>query len=216
MTTPEDLPVLTTCGLPGVDRVPYGMHACHFYRDRDELVAALSPYFIAGLRANERCLWVTAPPLLSREAIQVLRDAWGDAEDALHSGALRVLDFERWYETSKGLKGLDVVDVWLKEEERALADGYSGLRITGNISFLTPERWPAFMEYEQAVTAGFHGRRIIALCSYCLPHCNDEQVAQVIQAHTCAFERTDDDWQVVSDPGFVGAGARFLVAPAST
>jgi hypothetical protein len=36
------------------------------------------------------------------------------------------------------LKGLDVIQFWLEEEERALAEGYNGLRITGNTSFLTP------------------------------------------------------------------------------
>jgi hypothetical protein len=45
----------TQCGLPGIDRVPFGMHACHFYRNRDDLIGALAPYFVAGLRANERC-----------------------------------------------------------------------------------------------------------------------------------------------------------------
>jgi MEDS: MEthanogen/methylotroph, DcmR Sensory domain len=56
-----NIPYITRCGLPGIEHVPFGMHACHFYRNRNELVAAMVPYFIAGLRENERCLWITAP-----------------------------------------------------------------------------------------------------------------------------------------------------------
>jgi DcmR-like sensory protein len=57
-----NLPHITRFGLPGIDRVPFGMHACHFYSNRDQLAAVLVPYSVAGLRRNERCLWVTAPP----------------------------------------------------------------------------------------------------------------------------------------------------------
>jgi hypothetical protein len=48
------------------------------YSDRQRLVDSLVPYFLAGLRNNEPCLWVAAPPL--------------DTEDA--RGALRIFDFD--------------------------------------------------------------------------------------------------------------------------
>ena len=66
----------------------------------------------------------------------------------------------------------------LEEEERALAEGYNGLRITGNTSFLTPGDWPTFMEYEQALSARFHGRRIVTICSYARARCNDQQMSE--------------------------------------
>jgi hypothetical protein len=194
----SNLSNLTHCGLPGIDHVPFGIHACHFYRDRDELVAALVPYCVAGLRENERCLWVTASPLPAREAAQELRAAWVGVDDAIQRGALRILDFDEWYGNSGQLKGLDVVDFWLQEEERALADGYSGLRITGNTSFLAPSDWPTFMEYEQALSTCIHGRRIVTLCSYALSQCDGRQKREVMHAHHCALERVDAAWQVVS------------------
>lgn len=177
----------THCGLPGMDRIPAGMHACHFYSDRDELVAAVAPYAVAGLRENERCIWITAPPLPAREAAQALRTAWGGVEDAIHAGALRILDFDQWYASAGQLKGLDVVKLWLEEEERALAEGYDGLRIAGNTSFLKTGDWSTLMEYETSVTAQFNGRRIVALCSYALNQCNDQQMNDVLDAHHCAF-----------------------------
>ncbi len=192
--------LFTRLGLPGIDRIPFGMHACHFYRDRDELVAALIPYFVAGLEGNERCLWITAPPLSAREAIQALRDKWYGADDALHTGALRILDFEHWYTDASQLVGLDVVDVWLKEEERAIEEGYNGLRITGNIAFLKAGDWPAFMDYERAVSRRFHGRRIVALCSYAASQCSDQQMGEAAVAHHCAVERLDAMWQVAAEP----------------
>ena len=187
----------TRSGLPGIDSVPFGMHSCHFYSDRDQLLAALVPYFVAGLRGNERCRWVTAPPLPAREAIQALRAASDGIDDAIEMDALRVLDFDEWYATSGKFKGLDLVQVWLEEEEQALADGYNALRISGNASFLKPSELSTFMQYERHVTARFAGRRIVALCSYAVAQCNDRQMREVMNAHLCGFERTDANWQVV-------------------
>jgi two-component system, LuxR family, sensor kinase FixL len=191
--TMANLPHITRCGLPGVDCVPFGMHACLFYSDPDQLVAALVPYVVAGLRAHERCLWVIAPPLRAREVVQALRTAWDGVDDAIQAGALRILD-------SAQLRGIDVVQLWLEEEERALAEGCNGLRIAGDTSFLTPGDWPAFMAYERALTARCNERRIVALCGYALAQCNDQQMSEVMHAHHCAFERPDADWRVVAVP----------------
>jgi hypothetical protein len=186
---------ITSCGLPGIDQVPFGMHACHFFSNRDQLVAVLVPYVIAGLRGNERCLWVTAPPLPAREAIRALRAAWDGTDDAVQAGALRFLDFDHRYASAAGLKGHDVVELWLEEEKRALAEGYNGLRIAGNTSFLKPGDWSTFLEHEEAVTGRFHGRRIVALCSYARAECNHQQMSEVMHAHHCTFDGPDPDGQ---------------------
>jgi two-component system, sensor histidine kinase PdtaS len=168
----SDLPHFTRSGLPGIETVPFGMHACHFYASRDELAAALTAFFMEGLRANERCLWITAPPLPAAEAAEALRAVYDGVDEALEGGALRILDYDQWYQRAAHLKGLEVVQLWLDEEEQALADGYNGLRITGNVTFLKPEDWPTFVDYEQAVTTAFSGRRIVALCSYAEAGCD--------------------------------------------
>jgi two-component system, sensor histidine kinase PdtaS len=195
---------ITRCGLPGIDQVPFGMHACHFYSNRDQLIAALVPYAIAGLRSNERCLWVTAPPLPAREAVKALRAAWDGADDAAQAGALRILDFGHCYASAAGLKGLDVVELWLEEEKRALAEGYHGLRIAGNTSSLKASDWSMLMGYEEAMTARFNGRRIVALCSYASTECNDQQMSEVLHAHHCAFEGPNPDVQAFAISQFSG------------
>jgi hypothetical protein len=188
---------ITECGLAGIDRIPYGLHACHFYPGREQLLEALVPYFLAGLRAGERCIWIAAPPLPGEEARRELRAAWPGAEAALARGAICILDFDDWYSSSVGLKGNEVLGLWLDEERRALSDGYTGLRLTGNTSFVGPDDWQTFMEYERVVGAGFHGRRIVALCSYLLPDIGADKVLEVMRAHDCAFDRPGAGWQVI-------------------
>lgn len=198
--TMTNMPHITRCGLPGIDLIPFGMHACHFYGDRDQLAAAVVSYSVAGLRSNERCLWITAPPLPAHDAVAALRGAWDGVDDPLEAGALRVLD-AAW------LKGLDLMELCLAEEERALADGYTGLRIAGNTHFLTPDDWSTFVAHERAVTARFNTRRIVTLCSYARAHCEHRQMSEVMHAHHCALEGPDADGQVSAVPQSRGAAS---------
>jgi hypothetical protein len=186
----------TGCGLPGVGPIPYGIHMCHFYREREELVDALVPFFAAGLRNRERCIWITAPPLPAAEAKVELAKSGVDVEGEIRDGSL-VLDYQEFYLKAQGMKSREVAGLWLAEEERALAGGYAGLRITGNASFVTPETWPDFMDYEEVVHRAFQGRRIISLCSYDLRRCAPHEIAGVMSRHSCALERPDEGWQIM-------------------
>jgi hypothetical protein len=171
---------------------------CQFYQGREDLIAALVPYFAAGLRNRERCIWITAEPLSAGEAKAELRKTGLDVDRAIESGALVLHDFSVWYAHQAHLKGTAVVDVWLAEEERALRDGYQGLRITGNTSFLTPQTWQLFMEYEEAVNHAFAKRRIVTLCTYHLGGCGAAEVLDVAARHSCTLERPDQGWQIVA------------------
>lgn len=189
---------LTDCGLPGIQKIPYGLHACHFYPDRAQLVDALVPFFLAGLYNSEKCLWVAAPPLPAAEARESLQDAWDGTEDALARGALRIVDFDAWYGNGP-VTASEVVEAWLKEEESAILQGYRGLRITGNTSFLDrPEDWDAFIDYERELNRRLSGRRIVVLCSYSLADCSARHAVEVMRAHDCALDRPDAGWQVMS------------------
>jgi hypothetical protein len=194
---PPDI-TFTDCGLPGIRKVPYGVHMCHFYKGPADLAEALVPYFTAGLRNRERCLWITAEPLAAEEAKQALRSAGLDADTAIREGSLVVRDFSDWYAEGARLKGTEVVDLWLGQERKALAEGYAGLRITGNVTFLTPQTWPEFMEYEALLDKAFQGRRIVTLCSYQLGKCDATEVLDVVRRHNCTLDRPDEGWQILT------------------
>jgi hypothetical protein len=198
MTSPlSGRPSLTDCGVPGIKQVLYGTHLCHFYLDRQELVQSLVPFFQAGLLNNERCLWVTAEPLLVAEAQMELAQVVPDVEVRIAAGQLRIIDGREWYESSRGVTGNDLIARWLEEEAEALNAGYTGLRVTGNTSFLTPETWRAFMEYEELVNKAFENRRIVALCSYDLSRCRSWEVLGVIGLHHHTLVQVGDSWEIL-------------------
>ena len=190
--------IFTDCGLPGVRHIPYGVHMCNFYRTREELIAALVPFFAAGLKAGEQCIWITAKPLGAAEAAGELSRAGVDVAAEVGRGALVIRDYDDWYAQAGALKGNQVVDLWLGAERRALDAGYRGLRITGNVTFLQPRDWEQFMEYEALVDKAFQGRRIVTLCTYSLADCGAPEILDVVARHNCTLERPDHGWQLLT------------------
>ncbi len=197
MAAPLNLPGITDSGLPGIKPIVHGSHLCHFYPSRQELIESLVPFFQAGLRNNERCLWVTADPLPAAEAKMELARVVPDMQERIAAGELRIADGPEWYQPSGDITAEALVGRWLDEEAAALRAGYSGLRITGNASFLTTETWRAFMEYEKLVSKAFERRRIVALCSYDLSRCKPWEVLDVIGRHHHTLVRGGDSWQVL-------------------
>ena len=200
---------LTNLGLRDIGVVPYGLHACHFYEGAADLEDVLVKYFAAGLRNRERCFWVTAEPINCARARSALQKAGFDVAAEEHNGALVIKDYAEWYLNGAGLKqGAEIVKLWVAEEERAIALGFTGLRISGNATFLTDTSWLEFMDYEKAVDEALSGRRIVALCTY--GHgVGLSQTLDVARRHDCALERHDQGWQVLS------CGPSSLLVPAT-
>lgn len=194
------LPHLTDCGLQGIKAVPYGIHMCHFYERREDLAAILVPYFVAGLRNEERCVWVTAEPLDAHAAKAELGRTGLDVEALERNGSLIMRDASDWF---AGIGPLDsakatIMQLWLDEERRALDAGYNGLRITGNTAFVSPADWFALMEYEEYAEDAFASQRIVALCSYLLDRHAGVDVLDVVRRHSCTLDRPDESgWQVL-------------------
>ena len=189
----------TECGLPGVTTIPYGIHMCHFYETRAELAAALVPYFVAGLKKQERCIWVTAAPLDAAAAATELRKAGLNVGALTRSGALVISDAASFFANVR--MGSEVVELWMDEERRALAAGYAGLRVTGNTNFVPAAAWSKFMDYEELMNQACPERRIVALCSYLRERCGATEIAETVQRHSCTLERPDQGWRII--PGQV-------------
>lgn len=95
------------------DGAGWGENLCQAYDSRDALIAQALPWFRQGLENDERCIWQVGGDLtvaIARRALGAMRDYSADQVDIVASGA--------------------VID-WLREESRALGQGYRGLRISG-------------------------------------------------------------------------------------
>ena len=153
------------------------------------------PYFEAGIDNNERCIWVTSSPLPTRDALVEISKS-EKLMRAVTSGQLRVFDAVEWYGKPETFNAEQVIQRWLEEEQSALADGFQGLRITGNTSFVPRSSWNQLIEYERKLHDRIKDRRIIACCSYVREQCGSVEVLEVVRCHHGSLDRTDDHWDL--------------------
>jgi hypothetical protein len=186
---------ISSFGIPGLGAAPYGLHMCHFFPTRQELIDGLVPYLEAGIDNNERCIWITSSPLPAQDAlIEVSKSE--KLMRAVASGQLRVFDAVEWYREPEAFDAEQAIEHMLQEEQSALADGFQGLRVTGNTSFVTSANWSHLMEYERKLHDRIKDRRIIACCSYHREQCGSVEVLEVVRSHHGSLDRTDDHWDL--------------------
>lgn len=144
-----------------------GDHLCFFYSSEAEHQAVMAPFLALGLAAGEKILYLTdrLPPriiqgYLKKQGVRV--------EPFLHRGQLQIIDAAAVY-LAGGWFDPEATIVRLKEEtEQALAEGYTALRLTGEMTWATrghlgSERLP---EYEAKVNDFISGSRCLAVCQY--------------------------------------------------
>lgn len=205
----------TPSGLAAVGDLHWGDHFCQFYETADDLRDSLVPYFKAGLENNERCLWITAEPFRRDDATAALRAAMPHLDRLLANGQIEIRDFDEWYVQQGSVSPEQVLHGWLHRVERALADGYKGLRITGNTFFLQAPTWRSFEQYEALVNRAFRSERVVALCSYCAPRCGASEVIDVVRNHQFALARRGGEWEVIENASLKIAKDELIKANAA-
>ncbi|HTV83631.1 MAG TPA: MEDS domain-containing protein [Acidobacteriaceae bacterium] len=143
-----------------------GDHAAFFFRDNAERLAFVIPYILSGLRNHERCVYIadenTVPHVLAE-----FRWAGVDINEATARGALSVITQHDAYlrhgifEPERTIADLDA-DVRL-----ALQNGFSGLRVTGEMSWALdlPFALGRLCEYEEELDHHWSDR-LAGLCQY--------------------------------------------------
>ncbi len=189
--------VQTPTGIAAVGPVDWGTHFCQLYDTPADMVDVLVPYFKTGLERNELCHWVTSEHLNADDAKSALRNAYPDLDRALAQGQISIVNRGEWYQRSGSFDANDVVGGWLANEEQARNAAFTGYRLTGDTLWLEDHEWDAFTDYENLVTRTFAGRRMIALCTYCMGRCGASEVLDVVSNHAFAVARRRGEWEVV-------------------
>jgi PAS domain S-box-containing protein len=183
-------------GITTIGDVPWGTHFCQFYQDKQDLIDILVPFFKAGLKNNEFCMWVTSEPLRAAEAKAALAANIENLERYIANGQLEILDTE-WYTFGEKFESDRVLQSWVDRLEAATRRGFDGLRLTGNTFWLEKPEWHGFMEYEATVDTIFEQNRILAICTYSLSRCGALQIMDVISNHAFALVKRAGKWEVI-------------------
>lgn len=190
---------LRETGIDVVGRVPWGTHFCQFYKTRQDLMDILVPYFMAGLKNNEFCMWVTSKPLSDRQALKALRDVLPDIDDYLEKGQIEIIPHTGWYLEDGVFDARRILRGWIDRCHKARARGYDGLRLSGNTFWLENKDWKSFVEYEGEIGKSIGEYDMIAMCTYSIDRCSAAEIIDVVTNHEFALIKREGEWAVIED-----------------
>lgn len=180
-----------------MSNISLGTHFCMFYQTKEDLISILTPYFKVGLENNELCMWVTSEPLETSDAEMSLRKVVRNLDDYIQQGQIEILDFRQWYITLDGFEPDRVLQGWIEKEKQAVENGFTGLRLAGNTSWLAKEDWGKFAEYEARINEIIGDYRMIALCSYPLDRCKAPEIIDIVSNHQFAVIKREGVWESI-------------------
>ena len=181
-------------GIPAVGAVPWGMHLCCFYGAKQDLLDVLVPYFKAGLENNEFCIWVTSETLGVKEAKQAMTKAVPDFAQYLERGQIEIIPYTEWYLKDGAFNRQRVLNAWIDKLDRATANGYDGMRVTGDMAWLGKRHWRKFTDYEEEVNNVIGKYHMLVICTYSLGRCGASETIDVVNRHQYALIRQAGNW----------------------
>lgn len=189
-------------GIKAVGRIQWGAHLCQFYKDKAALIELLCDYFIAGLESNEFCMWVTPAHTTVEEAKAAMRSHLPGFEEYIEKGQMMVISYLDWYKKGGSFDLKRVLDGWLEIYDRETGvNGYAGMRVSGDTSWLCAEEWQGFEEYERVLQRSVGAYRILVLCTYSLDHIGAKELLDVVANHDFVLIERGNGWEFAESPG---------------
>lgn len=142
-------------------------HVCCLYEAEEEHQAVLTPFLRQGLERGEKLLYIVDEHS-AETVLQYLRDDGVVVEPYLASGQLCLVTSNDAYLRDETFDPSEMIAMLRRETERALAEGYPALRVTGEMTW-SLQRLPGserLIEYESRLNVFLPGSKCLALCQY--------------------------------------------------
>jgi len=175
-----------------------GDHLCYLYETEEEHRTVLTPFLRQGLERGEKVLYIAdahAPETILgylRNDPSIASGQGLDVEPYLARGQLAILACDDAY-LREGIFDLEGMIALLRADtERALAEGYSALRVTGEMAWALrePPGSERLIEYEARLNEFFPGSKCLVICQYDRRRFAPSVLLDVLRTHPIAVVGT--------------------------
>jgi len=167
-----------------IKRLEYGDHLCCIYETEQERWTSVAAFVAQGLALNERVMYV-ADDRPVENTLNYLRDK-GVAVDRYHkSGQLLIVSAREVYLKEQPFNPSKMFALLETEANRALNEGFSGLRGTGEMSWALKSitDFERLIKYEAELNEFLSGIKIKALCQYDRRKFEPSTLLDVLRTH---------------------------------
>jgi toluene monooxygenase system protein E len=191
------------------DMAAWGGHYCLFYETKEDLRDALTSYCKSGLENNEFCLWVVAEPLTIEDATAALKEVVPDLDSYLADSRLEIVSAGDFFLPGGTFDRKRVTDAMLAKLTSVSSRGYTGIRLTGDTSWVTKHDWVPFCELEEGINEVMGNFRLTVLCAYSLASCGAYEILDAVRTHQFALARRHGSWVVIETAAIKQAKAEI-------
>lgn len=190
-------PALRKTGIRAIGDLPWGTHFCQFFETKQDLLDTLAAYFKAGLDDEEFCLWVIPELLTMQEALDALRRAVPDLDRRIARGDFEIVARNEWFFAEGKLDLAGVVNRFARKLNRALANGYVGMRVNGSTDWLERRNPQQFADFETELNELIAGKRMTILCTFQIAQAGAIEVLDAARTHQFTVAKRLGDWEVL-------------------
>ena len=190
--SPKSKKKCCTSPLHSLESLKPGDHLCIIYDTEEEHRAVLTSFLRKGLENGEKVMYVV-DARTSEVILNYLRSDGVRVEPYLDNGQLSILTRDEAYLRDGIFNPDGMIGLLRVETGRALTEGYSALRVTGEMTWALrglpgSER---LIEYEMKLNEFFHGSECLAICQYDRRRFEPEILINVLRTHPIAVVGTN-------------------------
>jgi hypothetical protein len=160
-----------------------GKHFYQFYKNIDDFLQVMIPFFQAGIEKREACLWIVSERIgltAARDTAEALIPFF---TAHLESGLFRLIAAEEWYLTEGAFDKEKAMASAADYLDQVLKTGFHRLRAAGDGAAIPRADWEKFQDYEREIAVWIKGQPVIALCAYPILECTPTQTKSILEAH---------------------------------
>ncbi|MDB5340711.1 MAG: hypothetical protein JWN70_6330 [Planctomycetaceae bacterium] len=175
---------MTTQLAQELTKLKHGDHICSIYENAAEQLAVIVPFIIEGINQGARCLYI-ADERTIEEVAQSLSAAGVNIEHERRRGALRLQTSQEIFLRTGEFVPQAMSDVVHQAEVEALADGFSGLRLAGEMTWAL-EADPdcdRLIEFEALFDHLLTNSKSVVLCQYNHSRFDAPCIHDVVRTH---------------------------------
>jgi len=209
----EASPMATEMRKSGIDVIgdmaTWGTHFCLFYETKEDRRDALMSYCKSGLEKDEFCLWVVAEPLTVEEATAALKQAVYNFDSYVADSRIEVIPANDFFLQGGKLDRQRVTDTLFARLANVSRKGFTGVRLTGDTSWVTKNDWIPLCELEEGINEVIGNLPLAVLCAYSLASCGPYEILDAVRSHQFALVRRHGRWVVIETAGLKRAKAEI-------
>ena len=171
--------------IDNIEQLKLGDHSVLLYEDEAEIIDRSISFIRSSLKRDEKCIYIKGDAnteLLMKE----LRSQITGIDEYLADGQLQILSSEETYALSNSFKAEKMISLIKKEAIKSLKEGYNGLSITGELSWVLNFEGgkEEIIEYEWKLNELVFGKYpVLAMCRYNINKFDDSIIKAIIELH---------------------------------